>query len=89
MGGVDQPQGIAEEGHTEDFPHHVGAVRVEEIHAPPCTRRRETAQHEQPRRSTSMGLDSDIILHNGRIRLFIVRREILKGSILSTLYFKL
>ena len=57
MGGVDQPQGIAEKDHTEDFPHHIGAVGIKEIHAPPCTRRRETAQHEQSRVGGQEGLE--------------------------------
>ena len=48
VGSVYQPGRIVKEYHAEDFPHHVGAVGIKEIHTPPCTGRRETAQHQQP-----------------------------------------
>ena len=45
---IDQTHGVAIEHQAEDFPHHIGAVGVKKLHAPPRTGWRETAQHQQP-----------------------------------------
>lgn len=46
--GVHQPPAVAEEHLAEDLPHHVRAVGIKKVHAPPLARRREAAEHQQP-----------------------------------------
>lgn len=44
---IHQPLAVIVKHLAEYLPHHVGAVGVEEFHAPPFPRWREAAQHQQ------------------------------------------
>ena len=54
---VHQPLAVAVEHCAEDEPHLVRAVGVEEVHAPASARRREAAEHQQPRLRRQEGLE--------------------------------
>ena len=45
---INQAGSIIVKDKPEDFPHHIGAVGIEEVHAPARPRWGEAAQHQEP-----------------------------------------
>ena len=64
--GVHEVLRVTEKYLAEDFPHHIGAVGVEEIHAPSVFRRGEATEHQQP----SIGREERMkrVLFDGRLQ---------------------
>ena len=48
MLGINQTGSIVKEDKAKDFPHHIGTVRIEKVHAPTRAGRWKTAKHQQP-----------------------------------------
>ena len=44
---VNQYARVAKKHQSENLPHHISAVGIEEVHAPAFARRREATQHQQ------------------------------------------
>ena len=57
MLGIDQTGSIMKEDKAKDFPHHIGTVRIEKVHAPTCLWWGKTAKHQQPCLRRQEGLE--------------------------------
>ena len=63
---IHKMEGIAKEYMSEDLPHHIGTVGIEEIHAPTVAWRREAAEQKQPRPGWQKGLKRMAFYRVGR-----------------------